>query len=194
MRRDRLRVYVAALVPSADRGGAMRLLSLLVLACAALTGLSACGSNSKSSTSSTSQTTAQLPRAEFAQKADAICRQGQQKLRSGPRPPNFNPATATSAQVKSATAFLQSDAANTQEEVSRVSALGEPAEAAARQAWTKLRTSLETQSIPLIQKVAQAAAAGDVTALRAGITRLNGIAAFQRPLVQAIGFKVCGGG
>jgi hypothetical protein len=173
----------------------MRLLSLLVLACAAQIGLSACGSSSKSSSSSsTSQTTAQLPRAEFAQKADAICRQGQQTLQSGPKPPNFNPATATSAQVKSATAFLQSDAAITRDEVSRVTAVGEPAETAAKEAWTRLRESLQSQTLPAIESVATAAAAGDVTAFRAGITRLNGIGAFQRPLVQAMGFKVCGGG
>lgn len=163
-------------------------LSLLGLLALSALSVSACGSSSKSSSSSR-----QLPRAEFAKKADAICTQENKKRQASPPPPKFNPATATKAQIQGSAGFLQADGAITRDEISRVSALGEPKEKAPKQAWHTLRADFQA-ILPLFQKLPNAARAGDVKAFRADFAKLMAQDPIQAPLTKQIGLKVCGQG
>jgi len=153
--------------------------------------VSACGGSSGSdSSTSSSSATKQLPRAEFAQKADAICTASDKKLRT--LFPRFNPATATKAQLTGAADGLASANAIVRQQVSQVSALGEPSEAAPKQAWHKLHASLESESLPAFQKMTDDARAGDAKAFTADLKQLGSLDAPEGKLAKIIGFKVCG--
>ncbi len=162
----------------------MRLVSVLGLLALTVLGMSACGGSSSSK---------QLPRAEFAKKADAICTQENNKRAGAGTPPKFNPATATKAQIQGSAGFLQADGAITRDEISRVSALGEPKEAGSKQAWHKLRADFQS-IVPLFQKLPSDARAGNVKAFRAEFAKLMAQDPIQAPLNKQIGFKVCGQG
>lgn len=159
-------------------------LSILGLVALSALSVSACGG---------SNSTKQLPRAEFARKADAICTQENKKREGAGTPPKFNPATATKAQAQGSAGFLQAEGAITRDEISRVSALGEPEEAGPKQAWHKLRADLQS-SASLFQKLPNDARAGDLKAFRAKAAKLMAQDPIQAPLVKQIGFKVCGQG
>jgi len=158
-------------------------------------GLSACGSKSKSSSgSSGSSSTKELPKAEFAQKADAICTDTNTKRKAAGTPPTFNPANATKAQVKSSAKYLQAESKLTKDEITQVAALGEPKEAAPKAAWKQLHSLLETVSIPGLEKAASDAQAGDSKGFKADFAKLSASNPAQDKLGNALGLKVCGKG
>jgi hypothetical protein len=161
----------------------MRLATILGALALTLFGLSACGSSKK-----------ELPAAEFAQKADAICAQTGAKRKAFGPAPNFNPATATPAQLKSAAKYLKGAAGVTKDEISQVNALGEPKESGPKQAWKKLHSDLESVRIPGQQKAADAAQAGDVKAFLAAVKPIEASSPEQQKLGATIGLKVCGNG
>jgi hypothetical protein len=155
-------------------------------------GVSACGSGSKSSSSSGSSQAKELPRAEFAQKADEICkRNGFRRQAAGPAP-TFDPATVTQAQLHSAAKYLANGAAVTHDDVTQVSALGEPSEKAPKQAFRALRGVLESKVIPGTQELSRDARRGDVKAFRAAAQKLQAASPLEGKLAAEIGLKVCG--
>ncbi|MDQ6750165.1 MAG: hypothetical protein M3Z33_05355 [Actinomycetota bacterium] len=171
----------------------MRRYSVPVVAVlAASLAVSACGSSSKSKNSSSKPT--QLPRADFVQKADAICTAGNKRLMAAGPSPKFNPATATKAQLASSTKFFKALSQEISSDVSGVSALGEPSEAAPKQAWHELRASLQNTSVPNSQKLISDARTGDLSAFRADFKTFSSTDSIQTKDGKIIGFKVCGQG
>jgi ABC-type phosphate/phosphonate transport system substrate-binding protein len=162
----------------------------LAVALATIVGLGACGSSKKSTGSSTKE----LPSAQFAQKADAICTLENQKRKAFGSPPNVNPATASGKSLKALGDYLAKDSAVTKDEVARVSALGSPKDEPAKSAWPKLHTRLTTVGIPNYDAVVQAAQAGDTKRFQAEFKKLSAGDAEQTKLQKQIGLKVCGAG
>jgi hypothetical protein len=158
-------------------------------------GMAACGGSSKKSSggsSSASSQPTQLPRAEFVQKADAICTQGNEKRRAiKAKPPTFDPAKGSAAQLKGIADFLAVNEVITRDEFTRVAALGGPKEADAKQAWLKLKANFNV-ILPLLPKVARAARAGDVKAFRADFGKVTAEGPANARLGKTIGLKVCG--
>ena len=75
--------------------------------------LAACGSSGSKT----------VPKSQIISKGDAICRRLDATIG---QPPNFNPANATTAQLKSIVPFLTKTAQVTTSEVQQVRALGTP--------------------------------------------------------------------
>lgn len=165
----------------------MRLMTVLGVLALSILGLSACGSKSSSSTK-------ELPQAEFVQKADAICTQTGIKRKAAGQPPNFNPATATKAQVTGSAKYLEAEATLTKDEIAQVAGLGEPKEAAPKQAWQQLRSELQDTTIPALQKAAEDAKAGSVEGFKADFKKLEAASPNQDKLGKTVGLKVCGQG
>lgn len=162
---------------------------------AVLAGLavSGCGGSSSSGSSSSSTSSAkQIPRAEFVQKADAICTADKQQLKAAGPPPQFDPATATKAQLTGAASFFEALSKSISTDVGGVSALGEPSESAPKQAWRQLRASLESTTVPNIHKVASDARAGDVKAFHADFMKFTSQDPTQTKDGKIVGFRVCG--
>lgn len=173
----------------------MNRLSLPVAALATGLLMSGCGSGSKSTPTSAGSGVKELPSAEFASKADAICKATDKKLKaeSGP-PPRFNPATATKAQLSGIVHFLTVQSQGIDDQVKQVSALGEPREPAAKKAWRELHSLLETKSIPALKSAAADARKGDAKAIQADFKTLSTQDAPQTKLGKIVGLKVCGQG
>lgn len=131
----------------------------------------------------------------LVKKADAICRAENKKRAANPFPaPKFqNPAKATPAQIRAAAPYLARDLAITRDEIKRVFALGQPSEPTALRAWNRLRTILETKSIPNFAKAVRDLKTGNGKLDAADFATASKYAT-QTKLQKSLGLKVCGNG
>lgn len=147
---------------------------LIVVAGIAAIVLASCGSSSSSSKT--------LPKAQFISNADAICAR-ELKTVSAPAP-NFNPSTASAAQIKSAAPFLRQQATAVHNTVNQVAALGKPDTDQAL--LQRLLADGRTSAVEL-SAAAGAAAKGDKQAVLTTLSKTPD----DNALAKRFGFKVC---
>jgi hypothetical protein len=134
-----------------------------------------------------------LPDAVFVKKADAICTRENVRRAQGPKIGNFNPATATRAQVKLAGRVLAYEYPIGVDEIAKINALGTPKEAIPHEAWTRLHVYLLKTAFPALHTLAVAGLAGKVAAFQKQFQVVEQMSTHEAAFSKAIGFTVCGG-
>lgn len=152
----------------------MNRLALIVVASISAVLLASCGSSSSSSKT--------LPKAQFIARADTICAK-ELKTVSAPAP-NFNPATASTAQIKSVAPFLRQQATAIHNGVTEIAGLGKPDQ---DQALLERLLADGRLSAVELSAAADAAAKGDKQGVQAAISKSPD----DNALAKRFGFKVC---
>lgn len=166
----------------------MRLLPVLALFALAALGLTACGSSgSTHSSSSGSKARRSSPKAQVIAKGDAICRKYDKQSNQLFSSLKFNPAHASSAQLKKAAPLLAKQASILRTETGQVGALGAPDKDAALFQKT---ISGAKQAGQDFGDAAQAARRGDTKAFKTAFGKLD--ANNSSKLAKQFGFKTCG--
>ena len=133
--------------------------------------LAACGSSGSKT----------VPKSQIISKGDAICRRLDATIG---QPPNFNPANATTAQLKSIVPFLTKTAQVTTSEVQQVRALGTPSTDAAL--FKQILADGDTAAAHF-RAAAQAATQGNRPAFLATFRQLQAVPSRGKQF----GFHVC---
>jgi hypothetical protein len=155
--------------------GALRRLPALGVIGLALSGLAGCGST----------TTA---KGRYVARGDAICADQKRQVRAIP-PPNFDPATATPAQAKSATAFLDRTLELSRDHLKQLRALPDPKQ---DKALVQRTYAAEDEVLKAVDDARRSAGRGDPAGLRAALIRAQTLSTKADGLARQFGFRVCG--